>query len=138
MKAILEQEETRDLVETWGDAEARKIAAEWAKAVLPLYEQARPNDKRPRRAVEAARKYARLCISEETNEAQLEEARYALMWAGHDAAEAAIEAILLNDEAAHYAAYSAAFAAALANRAREAVEAALSAAELAAKEVEQI
>lgn len=135
MKAILEQEETRDLVETWGDAEARKIAAEWAKAVLPLYEQARPNDKRPRRAVEAARKYARLCISEETNEAQLEEARYALMWVGHDAAEAAIEAILLDNDAAQYAANAAALVSALNNYAHEAVEAALKAEKAAAKEV---
>lgn len=129
MKAILEAREA---------AEARMSAVECAQEVLKFYEKARPNDKRPRRAIAAARKYAQLCLSEEANEAQIEEARYALMWAGHDAAEAAIEAILLNDEAAHYAAYSAAFAATLANRAREAVEAALNAAELAAKEVEQI
>jgi len=43
----------------WADSLAREFAAACAERVLPLYESAYPSDDRPRRAIEAARAYAR-------------------------------------------------------------------------------
>jgi len=138
MKAILlsDKEIERFDVESWDEASARLYAAECAKEVVHLYEKAQPNDKRPRRAVETARDYARMCTAE-VPRVWIDEARRALAWAAEEAATAAIEAILLNDEAAHYAAWAAAHASALngsaACHASYAIHAARKAAELAAQ-----
>lgn len=45
-----EQEAERDRL-------AREVACDFAEHVLPIYEAAYPNDKRPRQAIETARKY---------------------------------------------------------------------------------
>ena len=63
--AILEHNGTDDCL--WAlcataencDRVARLMAADFAEAVLPLYETRHPNDFRPRAAIEAARQFAR-------------------------------------------------------------------------------
>jgi hypothetical protein len=42
----------------WNERAARLAAADFAEAVLPIFEKARPGDERPRRAIQAARDYA--------------------------------------------------------------------------------
>lgn len=44
-------------VETWTDVTARLLACDFAERVLPLFECARPDDDRPRRAIETARRF---------------------------------------------------------------------------------
>ena len=46
-------------VETWNEKNQRLFAADCAEHVLSLFEKKRPNDARPRRAIEVARLYAR-------------------------------------------------------------------------------
>ena len=46
-------------LETWNDCTARLFAADCAERVLPLFERERPHDDRPRKAIEAARAFAR-------------------------------------------------------------------------------
>ena len=67
--------------------EIRLFAADCAESVLHIYEDAHPNDDRPRKAIEAARRYANGEISEE----ELEEVRMATRaaWAAWYAAGAA-------------------------------------------------
>ena len=43
---------------TWNDWTARLFACDCAERVLPIYEKEYPDDKRPREAIEAARRYA--------------------------------------------------------------------------------
>jgi hypothetical protein len=45
-------------LESWNDESARVFAAACADHVLPIYERQRPEDDRPRRAIEAARLFA--------------------------------------------------------------------------------
>ena len=45
-------------VETWNETTARLFAADCAEHVLPLFEKYRPDDDRPRKAIEAARAFA--------------------------------------------------------------------------------
>ena len=75
--------------------EIRLFAADCAESVLHIYEDAHPDDDRPRKAIEAARRYANGEISEE----ELDEARMAAI-----AARAAWGAAW---GAARYAAWSA-------------------------------
>jgi len=139
MKAILlsDKEIERFDVESWDEASARLYAAECAKEVLHLYEKAQPNDKRPRRAIEAARDYARMCTAE-VPRVWIESSRRALEQAAEEAMTAAIDAISMNNKAAHYAAWAAAYASATvgstARNATYAICAARKGAELAAKE----
>lgn len=81
------------------DVTLRWLAADFAAAVLPIFEGARPGDARPRRAIEAARLYALGLIGPETRAA-------AVVAAEADAARAA-----------GYRAWSAAWAATWAARA---------------------
>ena len=46
-------------VVAWNEGTMRLFAADCAERVLPLFEKERPNDDRPRKAIEAARAYAR-------------------------------------------------------------------------------
>ena len=46
-------------VEAWNDRNLRLFAADCAEHVLPLFEQRYPDDKRPREAIEVARRFAR-------------------------------------------------------------------------------
>ena len=50
-------------LDTWNDRTARLFAADCAEHVLPIFERAYPTDDRPRKAIEAARAYARGEIS---------------------------------------------------------------------------
>jgi hypothetical protein len=52
-------------IETWNERTARLFAADCAERVLPIFEARYPDDDRPRKAIETARKYAR---GEATNE----------------------------------------------------------------------
>ena len=45
-------------LDTWNDRTARLFAADCAEAVLPIFEKERPNDDRPRKAIQAARDFA--------------------------------------------------------------------------------
>ena len=114
MKAILlsDEEIERFGVETWAETQARLYAAECAESVLFIYEHACPQDKRPRHAIASARDYARM-IEAKTPRPCIEASRRALVRAAEEAKEAAFEAILLNNQAASYAALAAAHAAAL-------------------------
>ena len=75
------------------EKEARLFAADCAERVLHLYEDKYPGDDRPRKAIEAARMFARLEISPEEAQAACSAARSAFSAA---------------DSAAYSAAYSAA------------------------------
>jgi len=44
---------------TWNEKTARLFACDCAERVLPIYEKEYPDDKRPREAIEAARRYAK-------------------------------------------------------------------------------
>lgn len=44
--------------ETWNERTARLFACDCAERVLPIYERDYPNDRRPRAAIETARRYA--------------------------------------------------------------------------------
>jgi hypothetical protein len=140
MKAILlsNDEIERFDVESWDEASARLYAAECAKEVVHLYEKAQPNDKRPRRAIEAAIDYARMSTAE-VPKIWIESSRRVLEQAAEEAMIAAIEAIQLNNKAAHYAAWSTAYASTLAGsatrNASSAIRAAQKATELMDKEV---
>ncbi len=46
-------------IETWNESTARLFAADCAERVLPIFERERPNDNRPRKAIEVARAVAR-------------------------------------------------------------------------------
>ena len=142
MKAIIinDKEIERLDVETWSETDARLYAADCAESVLFIYERECPHDARPRHAVTSARNYARM-IELKAPRAYIEEARRALMWAAEEAYNAAVEAILLPEPAACYAAYAAAYAAAvdedMTRRAIEAIRSARQAAFYANKEEEQ-
>ena len=80
---------------------ARLIAADIAERVLPIFEKERPNDDRPRKAIEAARKFAHGEIDDKARAA----ARTA---AGEAAGEAAWDAAWEAARAAGAAAWAAA------------------------------
>ena len=67
------------------EQEQRLIAADFAERVLPIFEAHYPDDDRPRKAIEAARAYARGEITKE----QLAAARAAAWDAAGDAASEA-------------------------------------------------
>lgn len=100
--AILESNGIRDCL--WAlrctiqDSEiiSRRLAVEFARHVLPVFENKYPGDKRPRQALEATEKY----INNPT-----EENRKAASAAAHAAADAADAAYAAADAAADAAAY---------------------------------
>ncbi len=47
-----------ELIEAYNDRTLRLFAADCAERVLPLFERQQPNDDRPRRAIETARRFA--------------------------------------------------------------------------------
>lgn len=87
------------------DTVARLMAADFAEAVLPIFERARSNDDRPRKAIAAARAFARGEIGASAL-AAARDAAWAAAWAARDAAEDAA------GDAAWEAAWTAARAAA--------------------------
>lgn len=52
-------------VTRWNERNARLFAADCAEHVLPFFESKRPHDDRPRKAIKAARGYARGLVSKE-------------------------------------------------------------------------
>jgi len=88
------------------DREIRLLACDFAERVLPIFEKLYPNDKRPRAAIETARRYANGEATIEELNAARSAARYAAEYATRYAAKSAAES------AAGYAAESAAESAA--------------------------
>ena len=58
-KVVAEQARLVAHINTWNELNARLFAADCAEHVLPIFEREYPNDKRPRKAVEATRAFAR-------------------------------------------------------------------------------
>ena len=58
-KTVAEQARLVRRVDGWNERTAWMFAADCAEAVLPIFERERPEDDRPRKAIEAARAYAR-------------------------------------------------------------------------------
>ena len=75
--------------EHWNERTARLFAASCAWDVLPIFERERPGDDRPRKAIEAARLYARGEIGAAARAAAGDAARDAARAAAGDAARAA-------------------------------------------------
>ena len=100
------------------EQEQRLIAADFAERVLPLFETQHPDDDRPRKAIEAARAYARGEITKEqlaAADAAARAAARAAAWAAGAAARAAAWAAA--DASARAAARAAVWAAGAAARA---------------------
>ena len=45
-------------VESWNERNLRLLACKFARKVLPIFEKARPNDRRPRECIEVAERFA--------------------------------------------------------------------------------
>ena len=93
-------------IETWNDRTARLFACDCAERVLPIWYKAQPNDQRPWRAIETARRFVRGEATQEELDAAGAAAWDAAWAAARDAAGAAARA------AARAAAGAAAWAAA--------------------------
>lgn len=102
-------------VEAWDERTARLFAADCAAHVLPIWEAERPDDDRPRRAIETARRYANGEATGDELTAAQAAAWDAAFAAAEAAARAAARAAAWDDAraAAWYAAWAAAEAAAL-------------------------
>ncbi len=102
----------------WNERTARLFACDCAEHVLSLYEAKYPDDRRPRKAIEVARRYAEGTATREELAAARDAAREAAWaaagaareaaWAARDAAEAAWEAAWAAEGAAAGAAARAA------------------------------
>lgn len=109
-KTVFEQARLIRKINAWNEKTARLFACECAERVLPIFERERPDDDRPRKVIEAARKYADGLISKE----EIDAARAAARGAAWDAAGAAAWAAARGAarDAARDAAWAAAWAAA--------------------------
>ena len=74
------------------DRVMRLMAADFAEAVLPIFEKKHPNDDRPRKAIEAARKFANGEITNQERAAAGDAARAAARAAAWAAARASARA----------------------------------------------
>lgn len=79
-------------VEAWNASTLRLFAADCAERVLPRFERERPNDPRPRQAIETARRFARGEATQGERTAAEAAARAAARAAAEAAAEAAAKA----------------------------------------------
>ena len=122
-KLIVRRARLIERVEAWTETTARLFAADCAEHALPVYERRYAEDARPRRAIAAARAYAR----GEIDAAALAAARDAAWAVARDAAR----------DAAWDAAWSAAWDAALAAARAAASDAASDAALSAARDAER-
>ncbi|MGH2512454.1 MAG: putative immunity protein, partial [Candidatus Limnocylindrales bacterium] len=104
-KIVVRKARVTRRLDTWNERTARLFAADCAEHVLPAFEVKRPNDSRPRNAIETARRYAR----GEATERELSTARFTARSAAWSAAEAARYAAEAARYAAEYAARSAAW-----------------------------
>jgi hypothetical protein len=64
-KTVFQEARLLRKLETWNDKTARLFAADCAERVLQLFEKEFPDDDRPRKAIEAVRKYANGEISKD-------------------------------------------------------------------------
>ena len=80
-KTIVQQARVLRIVEEWNEKNQHLFAADCASHVLSLFEIRYPDDYRPRKAIEAAQKYANGQISREELDAAWDAA-----WAARDAA----------------------------------------------------
>ena len=88
-KTVFEEARLIRKLDAWTERTARLFVADCAEIALPIYERHYPNDDRPRKAIEAARKYADGLISKEEIDAA-GAAAWAAAWdAAWDAAGAA-------------------------------------------------
>jgi hypothetical protein len=78
----------------------RLFAADCAERVLPIFERERPNDDRPRKAIEAARQFANGEISAAARAAAWVAAWAAARAAARDAARVAARVAAWDDETA--------------------------------------
>ena len=106
-KTVFEQARLIRKIEGWNDRTARLFACDCAERVLPIFEKHVPNDSRPRKAIEAARKYAGGEISAEELAAACDAARAAARAAARDACDAARDACDAARDAAWDAAWDA-------------------------------
>ena len=58
-KVVVRRARVVERLDTWNETAARLFAADCAEHVLPIFGKVRPDDDRPRRAIEAARAFAR-------------------------------------------------------------------------------
>ena len=93
----------------WNEWTARLFACECAEKVLYIYEAEYPHDNRPRRAIEATRKYVK-AVMRNASDAEIAEASCAAEAAYRAAHDASMEAI---GNTARYAAYAAELASAV-------------------------
>ena len=87
-KVVVRRARVVERLDIWNERTARLFAADCAERVLPIFEKEQPNDDRPRKAIEAARAYARGEIGAAARDA----ARDAAWDAAWDAARAAARA----------------------------------------------
>jgi len=73
-------------IDAWNDRTARLFACDCAERVLHIFERERPDDDRPRQAIEVARRYARGQATEDELGAARDAARNAASAAARDAA----------------------------------------------------
>jgi len=99
-----QQDPTGIIIQNLGldDGTLRLLAADWAEHVLPIFERAYPKDKRPRKAIKAARDF----VAGKITAAQLAKAREAA-WAAKRAAEKVVAAAGAAGDAAARAATAA-------------------------------
>ena len=100
-------------VETWNDRNARLFAADCAERVLKHFEDRYPEDKRPREAIEVARRFARGEATHDELSASYSASYGAADSAAYSASDSASDsaAYSASDRAAYRAAYSAAYSA---------------------------
>jgi len=88
-KVLVRRARVMGRLDGWNDRTARLFAADCAERVLPIFEKERPNDDRPRLAIQAARDYANGMIGDAARDAAWAAARDAAWDAARDAAWAA-------------------------------------------------
>ena len=84
-KVVVRQAMVGERLTTWNERTARLFACDCAEHVLPLFERKHPDDERPRRAIETARRFA----NGQATPDELDAARDADWDAAWDAARAA-------------------------------------------------
>ena len=120
-------------IETWNEKTARLFACDCAERALKHYERKYPNDDRPRKAIEIARRFAR----GEATKKELLAAAYDAAYANAAAYDAAYDAAYANAAARAAAAAYAAYAASAASAAAYAASAAAYATRTAASDAER-
>lgn len=109
-KVVVRRARVVERLDTWNETTARLFAADCAEHVLPIFGKVSPDDDRPRRAIEAARSFARGQVGRDELDAAWAAASDAAWAAARDAAWTAASAAA--SDAASAAAWTAAWTAA--------------------------